>query len=1120
MAIAYYYPEGPLGPICDYITDDDLRRGCSTDADCPPGYICVDGRCVPLGDGRSSTYGPVDYGDIERITGGGVPALTTRRCRVRTLADGTEEYYDCVDDFLTPIGPPVGYPLIEPEYDWPRFSADPWGLDDDFEPVKMGPYDCAPFEPDINIIPLKMYRPDGTFVEKILTERSSPPTFPVRSGVSTIESGNVGADFVMVNADNLWYTNPATLAWRITDSTNTQITNSVLKKGGWVQVGASNNPGNGWTQHMIDYGIYPAVPLDTEEDPYIGQWQSHTTTVSFATSGTYNIRIESDNDGYIKITNSAAIDILDREIYYNPTLGWGEETISLTLAAGVYTVETRVKNRIIDGGDLKLRVTGDAAGLVGLKFKWNDNPSTAGTALSSVVVDGVTFNQTGRSGETDGILTVNNGVDYPITINPGTGYGGKEVQNKDIGFYDLDGQDWNATLSIVRFEPEPQVTNVNGYWSEEGNEYAVWTNPEVCTLPTIPQEVTYTIDIPADDTYTFTGGADYNWQVFLNDSNTPIITGDGGIFESGALSTPYSVQQSLTAGELKMVVVCTNDDGGFVDADGDPEGDAFRWDRNPGGWYLKICRGSSCVTPSTVEWVPSGPHSSWGDFADTYLVYPSSNLVLKGTVHTTSYNINVPFPGNYTLEYAVDDAGTISLDGTQIVSSTYNAPSSATYTISNLTAGPHVITVTCENQTQMQDSDDWTRNPAGIGWTLTPQASASNIAARFKNNGDLLVTGEGFGEVPLTFTSVAATATGVDWTIAGNSSDSGYQIASPTKIMWDDDIGGGFDENASLTISSITQIGTSNVGVTFSSDGTGIDITGAGSADVVFDFAWNDQVSISGRAVGTLILLGQTFTQTSNTSGSQTATIRVNGSTSAVSYYIGGESFIQTTSAVSTTKTIEVEGGGAQGRTYSSSSFYTDNIRTENDGQRLCLNDNSGSNEYMSFMRNVQINRTGGFTEYNDLGFEDTTNTANYFYPIVRAIAEEYTSGRFGRTGTFPNRGRAPDESGMTYWVLSYLNSGGSLTDAVDPTLFDGLKFLIFTAYANNPLGSEGDLGDIVSVVYPQRCTAHLDIGTINQGVATNAIIASSLDLRPFIKGGNLIWTTRDATGYTYKEVT
>ena len=97
MAIAYYYPEGPMGPICDYQVDDDgdldARRKRIKDA---------------IGDGRDITYGPVDYGDIERVTGGGVPAITTRRCRVRTLADGTQEYYDCVDDLLTPIGIPIG----------------------------------------------------------------------------------------------------------------------------------------------------------------------------------------------------------------------------------------------------------------------------------------------------------------------------------------------------------------------------------------------------------------------------------------------------------------------------------------------------------------------------------------------------------------------------------------------------------------------------------------------------------------------------------------------------------------------------------------------------------------------------------------------------------------------------------------------------------------------------------------------------------------------------------------------------------------------------------------------------------------------------------------------------
>ncbi len=82
----------------------------------------------------------MDYGDLERIIGSGIPAITTRRCKVRTLADGTKEFYDCVDDFLTPIGTPVGYPLIEPTYDWKNISKVPWGLDErsGFFPTDVG----------------------------------------------------------------------------------------------------------------------------------------------------------------------------------------------------------------------------------------------------------------------------------------------------------------------------------------------------------------------------------------------------------------------------------------------------------------------------------------------------------------------------------------------------------------------------------------------------------------------------------------------------------------------------------------------------------------------------------------------------------------------------------------------------------------------------------------------------------------------------------------------------------------------------------------------------------------------------------------------------------------------
>ena len=161
------------------------------------------------------------------------------------------------------------------------------------------------------------------------------------TGVGPVNQGGAG---------NFWYTNPASLAWRITDSGGTQITNSLLKKGTWVQVGTSNNPNNGWTQHMKDYGIYPVVPLDTEVDPYIGTWQTHTTTVNFATSGTYSMRIESDNYSYIKITDPSGTVILDREVVYNNTSGVGEETISLTLGAGTYTVETRIKNLTVSAG--------------------------------------------------------------------------------------------------------------------------------------------------------------------------------------------------------------------------------------------------------------------------------------------------------------------------------------------------------------------------------------------------------------------------------------------------------------------------------------------------------------------------------------------------------------------------------------------------------------------------------------------------------------------------------------------------------------------------------------------------------------------------------------------------
>ena len=175
--------------------------------------------------------------------------------------------------------------------------------------------------------------------QKLLLAEGIPTTFARNSKPWYVMGGD--------NANNKWYVNPACIAWRITEG-STQIATSVTEKGDWVQINEPNNPGNGWTQHMIDYGIYKVKPLDTQIDPYIGEWQTHTATVTFPSSATYSIRIESDNWGWLKITNPSSVVIYDAEITY--TAGAGGQTIPLTLAAGDYIIETRVKNRSVQGG--------------------------------------------------------------------------------------------------------------------------------------------------------------------------------------------------------------------------------------------------------------------------------------------------------------------------------------------------------------------------------------------------------------------------------------------------------------------------------------------------------------------------------------------------------------------------------------------------------------------------------------------------------------------------------------------------------------------------------------------------------------------------------------------------
>jgi hypothetical protein len=429
-----------------------------------------------------------------------------------------------------------------------------------------------------------------------------------------------------------------------------------------------------------------------------------------------------------------------------------------------------------NGDAITLESTGSGNANIGIVYKWDDNPSTAGTALSGINLSGVTFNQSGQKGQTSGTIGITAGNNYPVSLNPGNGFGGFEIQNggKKVCFFDLDDDDCNSELYIEGAVAEDTVPNEPGYWSDDANKYAVWVNPELCTLPFLPQQVTYLVDIPATDTYTITGGADDNFNVFFNDETTPVIGGAGGIFAGGALNTPYSATRSLTAGTLKIVVDCTNSAAGFTDAAGDPTGLAFSWDRNPGGWYLKLCRGNACTSGAALNWRKSGPHPAWSSFMSKYAVFPSNNETLSGIPQTGAWTVNIPSPGDYTLEVQADNSADISFDGTAL--GTVNSFTNSTnYTLSNVSVGPHTISAVVTNTSPPSGTaDQWATNPAGVAWKLT-SVTGSSITASFNSNGDLVVDGIGTADIELDFEwddnpSTAGTALGtVRWEVSAGS---------------------------------------------------------------------------------------------------------------------------------------------------------------------------------------------------------------------------------------------------------------------------------------------------------------------------------------------------------------
>ena len=128
--------------------------------------------------------------------------------------------------------------------------------------------------------------------------------------------------------------------------------------------------------------------------------------------------------------------------------------------------------------------------------------------------------------------------------------------------------------------------------------------------------------------------------------------------------------------------------------------------------------------PSTSIINASNTATGWSDFMEEFAVWHEpGNVGTLGQAYSTTYTINITKAGNYTLEYGIDDFGSITFDGTQVASAveadaswTNDPPSSVT--IQNVTSGSHTLVVTVTNNSQTTNT--WDPNPAGIAWRLKP----------------------------------------------------------------------------------------------------------------------------------------------------------------------------------------------------------------------------------------------------------------------------------------------------------------------------------------------------------------------------------------------------------------
>lgn len=790
-----YRPQGNFGPVCDSLVpqyaladavlDGAGRQRCTIDADCPEGYICVDGFCVP--DDRVRVWPDGDWPEpVAKIN-----------CKERIAEDGTIEYYDCQVDmssYFDGIFNEGAYdstciPVDGACYNWNRESNIDLRFDGDLTAPDASPYTCRPFDPDINIRPVVFTNSDGSTVTKYATSGSLPTTFPV-TGPS---SGNPTSPTLIVkfsdNGNNLivegegvgiatfdfeWDDNPSTNGVAVstvsiaTDNDTITFTQSGTSGSEsksidisagtytitYTGLNSANNPidvqnnnkkiclydGDGtdcnasltiaivdsettfgdnsvWSAEANQYAVW----VNQAECTLPCDEQNVTYTINFDTSAIYYFEFGADDTGElyfddetlpfltattptmlspsfsqdaigpaktskaitagnhqitVSCTNGVIAAIPSQETYYFGNTDW---YTNFSTSNAVYIRTENQPGWTSTGGSGLDEVSGLSVP--------SDSPT--GKYLSFGVIDEEGANQTlvtQRTCQFD--MDLSDATKITFHVKAGNDINGGELPNNlsESLRFSFDQTNWTK-LGVTR-----QVSGLNR--AQYQTKYGDWYEYTV----TIPSQ--YRVD---DATLYFeqdiSGNPEYaNGYNGLTDAAFTAAYRNGGDM--------FGIYKLVVDGTQPNTYSCSN-----------VSNDSYIWNKNPGGWYIKICKYAPCVREQQLTWVRSRS-SSWSTFMNDYAVWTSSvDTSPLDTWQTLDYYISVEQDDTLTLKAEADDQMQIEFDGTQYINIT-GIGGYTTATISNVTAGQYILSMQVKNLSNASGDQGWSANPAGGAWRL------------------------------------------------------------------------------------------------------------------------------------------------------------------------------------------------------------------------------------------------------------------------------------------------------------------------------------------------------------------------------------------------------------------